>query len=431
MDKAGAKLKECLQGNLLTSLTLGGALLGVVLGVCLRLAGGEEGWTDREIMYIAFPGQIFLQILRAIILPLMVSSIVSSIGSLDLKMSWRIAVRAMAYYMLTTVTAVVLGIVLSAVIRPGAGSSSETTGGFSRKTTTTDAMLDLVRNMFPPNIVRACMARFQTVLIEPTSEELEAAADAGRNLTVLDWKIDGQYTDSTDTIGMVVFAIALGIAVSKMGEGGRPLLDLFDTLGDATMVMTGWAIWLSPVGVPSLISSRILQMESVTAMAGQLGWYLMTVYLGLFLHGGVAIPLFFTIATRQLPFKFLYNMAEAAATAFGTLSSSATLPVSMKCVEEKNKVDLRVSKFVMPIGATINMDGSALYGAVAVLFIAQMRNIPLSFGQYFIVCLTVSLTSIGMSGIPQSSLIVLVMVLDTVGLPPSDASFIIAVDWMM
>lgn len=138
---------------------------------------------------------------------------------------------------------------------------------------------------------------------------------------------------------------------------------------------------LSPVGVLFLVTSKIMEMESFDVILGQLGMYFMTVLIGLFIHGFIVLPTIFYLFTKKNPISYISNMAQAIATAFGTSSSSATLPVAIGCLEERNGIDPRVSRFVMPIGATINMDGTALYEAVAAIFIAQVRDYHLSFGQ--------------------------------------------------
>ncbi|XP_063235007.1 excitatory amino acid transporter 1-like [Bacillus rossius redtenbacheri] len=430
MGRLGAKVKSCVSGNLLTFLTLVATVGGTVFGLALR-ASRDGDWTNREIMYVAYPGEIFLQMLKGLILPLIVSSIVAAIGSLDLSLSGRIGLRAILYYAATTVTAVLTGIFLTAVIRPGEGGTAGMAVNSTRKTTTADTLLDLVRSMFPPNLVQACVAQYQTVLIEPTPEEYEEAAAAGKNLTLTDWEVSGRFVSGSNTLGLVIFSVAMGITLAKMGAEARPLIDFFDSLNAAMLTMTGWVIWISPIGVFFLIGSKIIAMESVSVMAGQLGWYFMTVVMGLFIHGAIMTPLYFAVICRKLPFRYMYNMAEAATTAFGTGSSNACLPVTMKCVEEKNKVDLRISKFVLPIGATINMDGTALYEAVAAIFIAQLRRVPLGVGKYLAVSLTATMASIGAAGIPQAGLVTMVMVLDTVGLPADDVSIILAVDWLL
>merc|ERR1739836_261548 len=164
---------------------------------------------------------------------------------------------------------------------------------------------------------------------------------------------------------------------------------------------------------------------------GSLAWYFATVLIGLAIHSMVVLPVIYGVITRKLPFRFIANMTNAFTTAFGTASSSATLPVTMSLLEEKNGVDQRISRFVLPIGATINMDGTALYEAVAAIFISQIRQMQMSIGQVVAVSITATAASIGAAGIPQAGLVTMVMVLDTVGLPAEDVTLILAVDWLL
>ncbi|XP_046678205.1 LOW QUALITY PROTEIN: excitatory amino acid transporter 3-like [Homalodisca vitripennis] len=428
----GQKVRKCITNNLLTMLTVGGVVGGGVIGFTLRAS--KPIWTPREVMYVQFIGEIFLNMLKGLIIPLLVSSIVSAIGSLDLSLSSKIGFRAIAYYVATTSLAVFQGIVLVSVIQPGRYSGNEniTRKGTSRNVTTADTLMDLARSMFPPNLVQACTHQYRTVLTFDDSENHKVAdvlKQDPKNLYT--WTISNEFTEGSNVLGLVVFAVVLGIAIGRMGEMGKPLLKVFESLGEAMMVITNWVIWISPLGVLFLVCSKILSMDSITTVFHQLGMYFFTVLLGLFCHGFVVVPLIYTIGTRKMPFRFIANMTQAIVTAFGTASSSASLPVSMSCLEEKNHVDERVSRFVMPIGATINMDGTALYEAVAALFIAQVREVPYSFGSIIAVSITATFASIGAAGIPQAGLVTMVMVLDTVGLPAEDVTLIIAVDWLL
>merc|ERR1719500_666538 len=172
-------------------------------------------------------------------------------------------------------------------------------------------------------------------------------------------------------------------------------------------------------------------MKSVYAELIKLGWYLITVTLGITIQGFIVLPIIYGLVTKSLPFKFIGKMGPAIVTAFGTASSSATLPVTINALEEKNKVDSRISRFVLPIGATINMDGTALYEAVAALFIAQLSGVEPNIGQIIAISITATAASIGAAGIPQAGLVTMVMVLDTVGLPSESVSIILSVDWLL
>ncbi|XP_045026374.1 excitatory amino acid transporter 3 isoform X4 [Daphnia magna] len=437
------KVVGCLRSNILTILNITGVFSGVVLALVLR-ASREEKWTQREIIYVGFVGDLFLRMLKCLILPLIISSMISAVGSLDLSVSGRIGTRAIVYYMTTTVSAVILGIILVLIIHPGEGSDKGIVrGGSIRHVTTADMLMDLIRNLFPPNLVQACTAQYKTVLTPP-ADYLESLANmnnsngtdagnmtAGKPKNLYDWKMSSDYEDATNILGLVVFSTVLGITLGRMGAKGKPLLNFFVSMSEAVMMITGWVVWLSPVGVMFLVASKMLEMESWEVMLGQLGMYFFTVMIGLFIHGFVVLQLIYFIVTRKLPFRYVGNLSEALATAFATSSSSATLPVALKCLEEKNLVDPRVTRFVMPIGATINMDGTALYEAVAAIFISQVRGIHLTMGNVVAVSITATAASIGAAGIPQAGIVTMVMVLDTLGLPAEDVSLIIAVDWFL
>merc|ERR1719342_1498439 len=229
------------------------------------------------------------------------------------------------------------------------------------------------------------MQQYRTALIHPGCPSADNCSgytdedghwrDANDTST---WKFKGEWTNGSNILGLVFFAIIFGVALAKLGEKGKPLLDFFTSLSDAMMVITTWVINLAPVGVFFLIGGQVLGTQDFGVVLNQLGWYFSTVMIGLIMHGFIVLPLIFTIVTRTLPFRFIANMTNAFTTAFGTASSSATLPVTIKLLEEKNGVDPRIARFVLPIGATINMDGTALYEAIAAIFIAQVREVPMS-----------------------------------------------------
>ncbi|ETN59288.1 excitatory amino acid transporter 3 [Anopheles darlingi] len=415
-----AKWKRFVKSNLLTFLTVVGVFGGTALGLILKNSGTP--WTQREVMYIQYPGDLFLRMLKCLIVPLLVSSITSAIGSLDLSMSKKIAFRAIVYYFTTTICAVILGIILVSTIRPGSGRDVSVSGkATTRQVLTADTLLDLVRNLFPPNIIQATMFQFRTILVPPEN---------ATGVPLPQYKITSEFTEGTNVLGLVMFSVVLGSCIGKMREKGKPLLGLFESLSEAMMIITSWVIWISPIGVLFLVAAKLLEMASFMEVLGQLGWYFMTVMLGLILHGFGTISVIFFLTTRKLAYPYIGKMSQVLATAFGTGSSSATMPITIRCLDNMG-IDPRVTRFVIPVGATINMDGTALYEAVAALFIAQLRNIHLTFGHIVAVSVTATAASIGAAGIPQAGLITMVMVLDTVGLPAEDVTIIIAVDWLL
>ncbi|XP_060653018.1 excitatory amino acid transporter 4 isoform X2 [Drosophila nasuta] len=244
------------------------------------------------------------------------------------------------------------------------------------------------------------------------------------------WEFKAAQREGSNVLGLVMFSVILGTTIGRMREKGQLLQDFFTTLSEAMMTITSWVIWISPLGVGFLIAAKIIEMESIAATIQSLGWYFITVMIGLFLHGFGTIAVIFFLGTRRMPYRFIAKLSQVLATAFGTGSSSATMPLTIKCLDNMG-IDPRVTRFVIPVGATINMDGTALYEAVAALFIAQYREMSYSFGTIVAVSITATAASIGAAGIPQAGLVTMVMVLDTVGLEPKDVSLIIAVDWLL
>ena len=290
----------------------------------------------------------------------------------------------------------------------------------SRDVTTPDTLMDLIRQLCPPNLIQASMQQYRTALIRPECRDDNCTGymDSGQwrdpNDT-LTWKFKGEWTGGSNILGLVFFAIILGISLATIGEKGKPLLAFFSSLAEAMMTITTWVIRLAPVGVFFLIGGQVLATDDFGTVLNQLGWYFSTVLLGssnlvcsyfavltvkniitgLFVHGFVVLPAIYTIVTKKVPLKFIANMTNAITTAFGTGSSSATLPVTINLLETKNNVDPRVCRFVLPIGATINMDGTALYEAVAAIFIAQMVGMNPSLGQIIIISVTATAASVG------------------------------------
>lgn len=203
------------------------------------------------------------------------------------------------------------------------------------------------------------------------------------------------------------------------------------------MLLVNWVIFLSPIGIYFLILGKMLETENLIQLLDSLSFYALCVLGGIFIHAVFVLPFIYWIFTRNNPYSMIKGMSQALLMAFGTSSSSATLPVTMKCLkelgdrDEKLRLDERVINFIVPIGATINMDGTALYEAVAAIFISQLNNVEMTPLSILTICLTATLGSVGAAGIPQAGLITLIIVLDTLGLPISDITVIITIDWLL
>nr|BAA09849.1 neuronal high affinity glutamate transporter [Rattus norvegicus] len=436
---SGCDWRRFLRNHWLLLSTVAAVVLGIVVGVLVR---GHSELSNLDKFYFAFPGEILMRMLKLVIMPLIISSMITGVAALDSNVSGKIGLCAVVYYFSTTVIAVILGIVLVVSIKPGVTQKVNEINrtGKTPEVSTVDAMLDLIRNMFPENLVQACFQQYKT-----KREEVKPASDPGGNQTEVsvttamttmsenktkEYKIVGLYSDGINVLGLIIFCLVFGLVIGKMGEKGQILVDFFNALSDATMKIVQIIMCYMPIGILFLIAGKIIEVEDWEIFR-KLGLYMATVLSGLAIHSLVVLPLIYFIVVRKNPFRFALGMAQALLTALMISSSSATLPVTFRCAEEKNHVDKRITRFVLPVGATINMDGTALYEAVAAVFIAQVNGMDLSIGQIITISITATAASIGAAGVPQAGLVTMVIVLSAVGLPAEDVTLIIAVDWLL
>ncbi|XP_062260175.1 excitatory amino acid transporter 1-like isoform X1 [Platichthys flesus] len=414
-----------LKRNTFVILTVTAVLSGIGLGFALR----PINMSDRDVRYLMFPGEMLLRILQMLILPLIVSSLISGTSSVDRKAYGRIGLRAVCYYLLTTLIATVTGIVLAVIIQPGNWSrnTSASSGGRTEAVQNVDAVLDLIRNMIPSNLVEACFRKFKTVYSRSVSTGINITEAGENNNTV---PVPGS-SDGMNMLGLLVFSVAFGLILGSMGSQGKPLRDFFDCLNQAIMHLVNIFIWYSPVGIFFLMAGQVVKMTDMGAMGQEVGMYTLTVIAGLLIHSFLTLPLIYLSITRKNPFRFMSGVLQALTTAFGTSSSSATLPVTLHCMEVNHSMDERVTRFMLPTGATMNMDGAALYEAVAALFIAQLHNMNFDFGQIIVLSLIVIVASTGAAGIPQAGMVTMMIVLSSAGLPTENISLLIMVDWIL
>ncbi|KAM8986945.1 excitatory amino acid transporter 5-like [Guaruba guarouba] len=439
------------QRNGLLTLSMLSVATGCLLGFLLRALE----LTELEKQYFSFPGELLMRMLKMLILPLITSSLMSGLATMDTKACGKMGVLTITYYLWTTFMAVTVGIILVVSIHPGAAAQKDKYSTGNAVLSSADALLDLIRNMFPSNLVEASFQQYRTVLV-PVVKSPGIPKIPGKTLSFIYFAPDDENpevhrpvvleltpspemtyrtlpgtSNEMNVLGIVIFSATIGLLLGRMGERGAPLVNVCQCLNEAVMKIVSMAVWYFPFGIVFLIAGKILEMEEPSVIGQKLGLYAITVVSGLAIHGVIILPLLFVLITKKNPFAFIQGMLQALLIALATSSSSATLPITLKCLLENNGIDRRVARFVLPVGATINMDGTALYEAVAAIFIAQVNEYDLDLGQIITISITATAASIGAAGIPQSGLVTMVIVLTSVGLPTDDITLIIAVDWAL
>ena len=334
--------------------------------------------------FIVLLGDIFIRLLKMVIVPLIFTSIIIGVSSIkDQSKIGRLGLKTFIYYMCTSLFAILIGLTLANIIQPGVGAVTiDQVGAYdTSKLSTSNSILDILKRMIPLNPIGALA--------------------------------------KGDILGVIFFAIFFGIMMNfSPSESQTSIKKIIKSIYDIILKMTQVIIKCAPIGVLGLMTKTV--SNTGLSIFRELGMYALTIGLGLSIHLFIVLPLIIFIFIRVNPMVHFRAMASAMVTAFSTSSSSATLPVTMKCVTDNVKVSNQTTSFVLPMGATINMDGTALYECAGVLFIAQALGIQLDAGQQFIVVITALLASVGAAGIPSAGLVMLFIVTDAVGLK-SDA----------
>lgn len=346
-----------------------------------------------QVEYVTWMGDIFLRALRMIIIPLIFASIVSGVTGIGSSENLgRMSLKTISYYLLTSLFAIVTGLVLVNLIKPGVGADLGLSQAVADLDVSTDSFGQTLIKIIPTNIVDAM----------------------GRG----------------DLPAIIFFAIFFGFFTTRVDKRfSAPIIDFFNAVFEVMMAITMFVIKFTPLGVFAIVAGLIAEQSgNLLSVFGRLSIYMLTVIGALIIHAFITLPLLLRFLGRSSPVKHARGMSVPLLTAFSTSSSSATLPLTMEAVEFKSGVSNKTTSFVLPLGATINMDGTALYQCVAVLFIAQAYGIELGILQQIIIVITALLASIGAAGIPMAGLVIMTIILTAVGLPLEGIGLILAVD---
>lgn len=366
--------------------------LGIAAGILLCRITPYENWSK----YIQWAGDIFLHGLQMIVIPLVFTSIALGVAGMGNSAALgRIAGKTIAYYLLTTAIAAAIGLTLVNLIEPG-----------------DDANLNLAEKVTSVNAQNVSFID-QIVAIVP-SNIFRAMADG-------------------NLLPIIFFAVIFGFFMNKVNQKhSLTLTNLFTAIYEVIMKITFFIIRLAPFGVFAIVANVVGKQandpKALLTMAESLGVFVLTVWGGLLIHGVIVLPLLVRVLGKQNPWRHIKKMSTALLTAFSTCSSGAALPINIRDSQEKCGISNKIASFVLPLGCTINMNGTALYECVTALFIAQAYGIDLSLAQQLLIIFTALLAAIGTAGIPMAGMVMLTIVLSAVGLPLEGIGLVLAVE---
>jgi len=360
--------------------------------------GGLCGWVfGKEMLVVEWIGEMFLDTLKMLVIPLIVSSMIVGITGLgDIRKVGKAGTITLIYFLSTSGIAVMAGIIVVNIMQPGLGV--ELTTGIPEKVAGKESIdiTDILKSFVTPNLFQS-MAKMEILPI-------------------------------------IMFSLVFGGVLTTLGEKGKLVISVFDGINIAIMKIVHLVMYFAPLGVFALVSSKLGAAGGGDLFLAELlkiGKFAVTVILGLMIHALITLPAILYFVAKQNPLTYFKNMSAALTTALSTASSAATLPVTIECVEKENKISRRTTLFVIPLGATVNMNGTALYESIAAIFIAQMVGIHLGLGDQVLIFLAATLAAIGAAGIPEAGLVTMVIVLQAVGLPLEGIGMLLSIDWFL
>lgn len=381
-------------------------LLGMVAGIMTGVIALQFGGTQFVELWICPWGQVFVRLLQLIAIPLVFISLVKGVTGLkDVSRFSRIGGKTIAIYFVTTCVAVLLGLLLGLMVQPGKLVSQNRVAHIQE------------------NYLILAEEKKQISMEEQNKGPLHFLNDIVPN------NIVGAAADNSKMLQVIFFAVFFGVAALTVPrEKIKPVISLFDGLNDILLRMVDYIVRFAPWGVAALMAGLVAETGGDMSIFGALGVYALVVVTGMLILLLGFYPLLIRLFTKMSISKFIRSMYPVQLFAFTTSSSAATLPVTMETVERELKVSQDVASFVLPVGVTINMDGTSCYQAISILFIAQVLGIELSLSQLLVVVLMTILSSVGTPGIPGGSYVVLTMVLTSVGIPAEGLALILGID---
>lgn len=416
--------------NLLVVLTLLGAAAGFIIGFAVR----QYRSSDSAILWIGMLGELYVRMLKMMIVPLVICSVISGTAKMDPRSNGKVSGISLAYIMITNFIPAILASILCLIIKPGAGIK----GGKDLLKFQTDVMetedifADLLRNIFPDNLIAACFQQAQTQYEYSSRSVVLNNGTYNTTKTVREMvrKYVGS-TQSTNILGLLIVSAVFGVASAAMKEHGEPFLAFFRSATEIIIRILRVLIWSTPVGVASLVAKTIASTSDVEDTFKMLGLYFLTVMIGFIVWGYIIVPIIFFLVRRSNPFRFLGSIMPSFMIVLATSSTVIALPESFHSLEAKNDVDPRISRFVAPLAAAIGRAGSVVYIATSCIFIIQTLDRDASVADVILVIIMSWISALAIPAVTGSSLVTVLILLTALNIPGEAAAMLFALEFFL
>ncbi|OWF50777.1 putative sodium-dependent excitatory amino acid transporter glt-3 [Mizuhopecten yessoensis] len=427
------KINKCvsvIKDNLLVVTTLLGVGVGFAVGFGVRATNP----TDDDLMWLGIIGELYLRMLKMMIVPLIVTSVISGTATLDPKSNGKISMVSIAYLVFTNFLGALIGCIMAVIIRPGVGVSNSESGKKLESVTmeTQDIFADLLRNLIPSNLIQATFQQTQTKYnIETVLKNMTM------NGTIISREfkeISGKYigsAGSSNILGLIIASSLFGVATGAVREAGMPFGAFFTSATDVIMQILKWIIRTTPFGVASLIAKTIASTDNIQEDFRRLGVYSATVIASLFICSVVLVPIAYSLLTRKQPFRFLFSVVNVLMIGFATSSSAISIPESLKALEDTNRIDRRVTRFVVPLSATLGRCGSSVYIAATCIFLMQLTEIETDASKVILVIVLTTCSSLAIPSVTGASLVTVIILMTALGLPAETATLLFTLEWLL
>ncbi|OWF36689.1 Excitatory amino acid transporter 2 [Mizuhopecten yessoensis] len=380
-------------------------------------------------------GELYLRVLKMMIVPLIITAIISVTSSMDPKSNGRISAVCVVYTLVCNFVPSIIGCVLCMAIGPGYAVKDkfmkvEHQSNNSSPTDTSDVLADLLRNFFPDNIIEATFLQTQTTYTVKPAVQIEFIVNGTFPLLTGTRIRQISTVRSPNIIGLVVICTMFGIASGVLRDVSKPFQAFFNASGEVIMQVLRWIMWVTPIGVASLIAKTICSAENIEADFQKLGMFILAVTTGLIMCG-LLMPISYAILRRTNPFTFILSLSQPIMLAFATANSPITMPAVMTILETDCAVDKRVSRFVMPFIMTLGRTGTALYIAMSAIFVCQLMGTLLNVANVMLICLLTTITSTGAPPVPSSALMAVIIVTAALNIPTEAVTLLYTFDWFI